>query len=88
MFNTLGTTTRYILSEYDVTKNELLIEIEKIIIINKNNTNTSLIDEIFQYSINQNGSQTNYKITDTDIFLAFLKFKNCIANFILERTRI
>jgi hypothetical protein len=75
MFNTLGTTTRYILSEYDVTKNELLIEIEKIIIINKNNSNTSLIDEIFQYTINQNKSQTNYKISDTDVFLSFLKFK-------------
>ena len=88
MFNTLGTTTRYILSEYDVTKNELLIEIEKIIIISKNNSTASLIDELFQYAINQNKDQPNYKITDTDIFLSFLRFKNCIANFILERIGI
>ena len=85
MFKSYGTTARYVLTEYGVTLEELLEEFNKIIVIHRNNSNISLLDELFDYCFTHNSKK---EITETDIFMSFLRYKNCIANSILEKLGI
>lgn len=82
MYNLDDGLCRFLFSEYNVSKEELLVELDKICVIRKNDKEfTDALESIIKQATLIAGDS---KVSDEHLFMALLMNENCIASDVLD----